>query len=89
MPVVEIPRPVFPVECLTLAVEPEPVDPEVLPALPEVADWARASAVQWAVRAQRAERAGLQFQGERDSERNARVTNARSQNTCAAWAADQ
>ena len=87
--IVEAPRPVIPSECLVLPVEPVPVDPETLPELPAVSDWSRATAPQWAVRARRAELAGLQLNGERNAEREARVTNSASQSACAAWAARQ
>lgn len=85
----EAPRPVIASECFVLPVEPVPVDPETLPELPAVSDWGRATAPQWAVRARRAELAGLQLNGERNAEREARVTNSASQSACAAWAARQ
>lgn len=72
---------VIPAECRVDPVGPEPVDAPVLPDLPP------ANAPTYlAVRTQRAELAGLYFQGERDAERVARVTNSETQAACAAWA---
>lgn len=86
---VEAPRPVIPVECRTYPTEPEPVDVEVLPPPPNVQNWTVAPAADWAVRARRAELSGLQLEGERNSERQARVANAAVQRTCAEWARSQ
>lgn len=82
----ELPRPVIPVECRTYPTEPEPVDVEVLPPAPAVTNWTVAPAADWAVRARRAELAGLQLEGERNAERQARVANASTQRLCADWA---
>lgn len=43
----------------------------------------------WPIRAQRAEIAGLYYQGVADHERTARLTNARTQAVCAGWAQAQ
>lgn len=85
----EIPRPVIPVECGTYPTEPEPVDVEILPPPPNVQNWTVAPADAWAVRARRAELAGLQMEGERNAERNARVANSAVQRACADWARSQ
>lgn len=79
----------IPAECRTEPADPEPVDVEVLPILPNVPAWERATTVEWAVRARRAELAGLQLEGERNAERAARIANAADQRACAAWARDQ
>ena len=72
---------IVPAECRLDPVAPEPVAEPVLPALPG------AAAIDYlAVRTKRAEAAGLFFQGQRDAERDARLTNARTQEVCAAWA---
>lgn len=76
-------------ECGLLPVEPEPVAQEVLPPEPAVADWRYASNGDWAIRARRAELAGIQLEGERDAEREARLTNAGRQTVCANWARSQ
>lgn len=87
--VIQAPPPPIPSECFVLPVEPVAVDQEVLPELPNVPAWERATAPQWAIRARRAELAGLQLQGERNAERNARVTNAANQGACAAGVAQR
>lgn len=71
-------------ECRLNPVEPVTVDEPILPALPD------ATAPSYLpVRTQRAELAGLFFQGQRDAEREARIANARTQAVCAAWARAQ
>jgi len=70
-------------------VEPVAVEEPPIPApLPRPAsNAASADFVNYATnRMERAELAGLFFQGERDAERDARVTNATSQAACANWA---
>lgn len=89
LPVVVTREVVIAPECGVFPVEPEPVDEQTLPPQPQVVDWSVATAAQWAVRAVRAELAGLQLQGERDAERNARVENAAKQETCATWSGQQ
>lgn len=89
MPVVVQQAVVIAPECGVDPVEPEPVDEEPLPELPLVTDWSVATPGQWAVRARRAELAGLQLVGERDAERNARMANADRQRVCARWARRQ
>jgi hypothetical protein len=76
--------PVIPVECGLDPVEPEPVDEIALPPLPPENAPAYA-----AIRAQRAELAGLYFRGVAESERHARATNAEPQRVCAAWVRSQ
>lgn len=83
-PVEIAPRIVIPAECRIDPVEPMAVDPPVLPELPATTDPAYL-----AIRTQRAELAGLFFQGERDAEKDARIENAVTQAICASWARSQ
>lgn len=81
--------------CLVGPVEPNPVEvppipePIIRPAgEPTAANWA-----EWMAyvdrRRERAELAGLYYQGERDAEQNARVMNAETQTRCRDWAREQ
>ncbi len=79
-PVIVYRSPVLPVECASLPVEPEPVDEVALPVLP-----APDAPAYPAIRARRAELAGLYYQGLARSEQSARVTNAADQLACATW----
>ena len=85
-------RPVVPADCRLDPVEPEPLAEPELPPLP-ARPGANATAVQalpyYTIRTQRAEAAGLYFQGVVERERFARVTNADNQRACAAWARSQ
>lgn len=74
----------IPPECRLDPVAPEPVDEPALPPLP-----ASNAPSYLAVRTQRAELAGLYFQGVAGAERDARVTNAETQAACARWAKAQ
>lgn len=82
-PAVEVAPPplVIPAECRVDPVAPVETDPPVLPALPAVT-----SPEYLTRRTQRAELAGLFFQGERDAIREAYDTNAATQRVCAQWA---
>ena len=82
-PLTIIPAPslVLPLECKTAPIDPVPVEEVRLPPLPVATD-----PTYTAIRARRAEAAGLFFQGQRDAERDARETNAATQRVCAAWA---
>lgn len=68
-------------ECLLNPVAPQAVDEPALPPLP-----ASTAPGYLATRTQRAELAGLFFQGQRDAYAGAYNTNAASQRLCAAWA---
>ena len=78
--------------CLVGPVEPQPVEVPPIPDAierpagePTAANW-----TSWLSyidrRRERAELAGLYYQGERDAEQNARVMNADTQERCATWA---
>lgn len=71
----------IPAACGLLPVEPQAVDEPTLPPLP-----ASTAPGYLATRTQRAELAGLFFQGQRDAYEGAYNTNAASQRLCAAWA---
>lgn len=81
--------------CLVGPVEPSPVEEPPLPepfirpaGEPNAANWP-----EWMAyvdrRRERAELAGLYFQGERDAEQNARTMNADTQTRCRDWARSQ
>lgn len=81
-PPASLPPPlVVPAECRVLPVEPQEVQAPILPELP-----ATTAPEYLRVRTQRAELAGLYFQGERDVWRDAYETNAATQRVCATWA---
>lgn len=74
----------IPAECRLDPLAPAEVAEPTLPPLPV------ANAPDYlVVRTKRAEAAGLFFQGQRDAERDARVTNAETQKVCSAWAKGQ
>lgn len=72
---------VIPAECRVLPVEPAQVEAPLLPELP-----ATAAPEYLTRRTQRAELAGLFYQGQRNAIQEAYETNAATQRTCAAWA---
>lgn len=76
---------IVPAECFHDPVEPDAVTAPVLPSLPA----SQTDPAYLPIRTQRAELAGLYYQGQRDSERDARLTNARPQQVCANWARRQ
>lgn len=78
-------------ECKVEPVEPGPVDePPMPPALERPAGTVTDHPADWFAyvdrRRERAELAGLYFQGERDAVREAYETNAATQRVCATWA---